>query len=67
MTSLDDDCVDFVTLARIISGRCYLESGFAPNPTSLTFERLSDNRIFHSDNQNLKIFPRICDSIGFTI
>ncbi len=52
---------------RIISSRCHVESGFAPNHTSLTFERLSDKHNVHSDNQNLIFFPRICDSIGFTI
>jgi len=66
MTSLDDDCADFVSKARIISSRCHLKSGFAMNPTSLTFERLSDKRNFHSDKQNLIFFPCICDSIGFT-
>jgi hypothetical protein len=67
MTSLDDDGEDFVTQTRIISSSCRLTSGFAPNHTSLTFARLSDKRNFHSDNQNLIFFPRICDSIGFTI
>jgi hypothetical protein len=66
MISLDDGSADFVTQARTISSGHHLKSGIASDPTSLTFERLSDKRNFHSDKQNLIFFPRICDSIGFT-